>query len=192
MPDIREEPPTLATLQDYGSVPIAFLVESRFRVEPARNGLGGWTLNEEAVEHPWTKDYDARDDAAPVHWARRFDISRWGVISVFEGAKRLGGAVIAFATPGISAVKGRTDLAVLWDIRIRPESRRRGIGSLLFPRVVAWAKSRRCALLEVETQDINVPACKFYVRMGCELRAVHPDAYPNLPDETQLLWYRRL
>jgi hypothetical protein len=28
--------------------------------------------------------------------------------------------------------------------------------------------------------------------MGCVLGAIHRHAYPDLPDETQLLWYRAL
>ncbi|MBI2855480.1 MAG: GNAT family N-acetyltransferase [Chloroflexi bacterium] len=190
--EVREEPPTLATLQGYGEVSIAFPVESRLRVEPVRNGLGGWLITEQAVEHPWTKDYDAIEGEGPTRWASRFDISNWGVISVFQEAKRIGGAVIAFNTPGVYMLEGSPTLAVLWDIRVRPEHRRNGTGSLLFPHVVAWAKSRHCTHLKVETQDINVPACKFYARMGCELRAIHRDAYTDLPDETQLLWYKQL
>ena len=192
MLEFREEPPTLATLQEYGTVSIAFLVESRFKAEAVRNGLGGWLLTEEAVEHPWVKDYDALEVEGPSRWARQFDISNWGILSVFDGPRRIGGAVIAFNTPDVAMLEGSPTLAVLWDIRIRPENRRTGIGSLLFPRVVAWAKSRYCTHLKVETQDINAPACKYYARMGCELRVIHRDAYPDLPDETQLLWYKRL
>jgi hypothetical protein len=33
--------------------------------------------------------------------------------------------------------------------------------------------------------------CGFYARHGCELRAAHP-AYPDLPNEIQLLWYKDL
>jgi hypothetical protein len=44
----------------------------------------------------------------------------------------------------------------------------------------------------VETQNINVPACRFYARQGCVLGAIHPDAYPDLPDEVQLLWWLEL
>ena len=29
-------------------------------------------------------------------------------------------------------------------------------------------------------------------RMGCELGAMHRFAYPELPDEVQLLWYKAL
>lgn len=192
MIEIKEDPTTLATLVEYGKVSIAFLVESRYRVESIRNGLGGWTLTEEPVEHPYIKDYDEANGEGPTRWAKRFDISHWGILSAFEGHERLGGAVIAFDTPQVTMLEQRTNLAVLWDIRVHPEHRRKGIGSLLFPRIVAWATARRCADLKIETQNINVPACKYYARMGCQLRAIHPDAYLDLPDEVQLLWYRRL
>ncbi|MBF8268053.1 MAG: acetyl-transferase [Dehalococcoidia bacterium] len=192
MANVREEPTTLASLLEHGNVSISFLVESRYRVESVRNGLGGWGLTEEPVEHPYIKDYDERDGEGPRHWASRFDISNWGILSAFEGQERIGGAVISFNTPGVYMLEGRTDLAVLWDIRVHPEYRHQGIGALLFARVIEWANAHRCTTLKVETQNINVPACKFYARMGCQLRAIHPDAYPDLPDEVQLLWYRPL
>ncbi len=191
MIEIREEPPTLATLLEYGNVSIAFLVESRYRIESIRNGLSGWSLTEEPADHPYIKDYDERDGERPRDWAWRFDISNWGILTAFEGPKRIGGATIAFNAPKL-AMLDRPNLAVLWDIRVQPDYRRKGVGSLLFPRVVAWASARQCTILKIETQNINVPACKYYARMGCQLRAIHPDAYPDFPDETQLLWYRRL
>lgn len=192
MIEIKEESATPATLRAYGEVSIAFLVRSRYEVEPIDHGLGGWTLTEEPVERPYTKDYDQGDGEGPASWAERFDVSRWGVVSAFEGKQRIGGAVIAFDTPGVHMLEGRPDLAVLWDIRVHPDYRRRGIGSRLFPRIVAWATACRCTHLKIETQNVNVPACKYYAHMGCQLRAVHPDAYPHLPNEVQLLWYRRL
>jgi GNAT superfamily N-acetyltransferase len=88
-------------------------------------------------------------------------------------------------------LEGRRDLSVLWDIRVAPDARGRGVGSALFERVEAWALAQRCRQLRVETQNINVPACGFYARHGCELRAAHP-AYPDLPNEIQLLWYKDL
>jgi hypothetical protein len=44
----------------------------------------------------------------------------------------------------------------------------------------------------VETQNVNVAACRFYARQGCVLTAVDPFAYPALPGEIQLLWYKDL
>lgn len=60
------------------------------------------------------------------------------------------------------------------------------------PRRPVWAKANGCCQLKVETQNINVRACGFYTRHGCELRVVHHAAYPALPEETQLLWYKDL
>jgi len=141
---------------------------------------------------PWVKNYDDIPGEGPTQWARRFDISRWGFIQARSEHGLVGGAVIAFDTPDLEMLEGRLDLAVLWDIRVAPDVRRRGIGSRLLLAAEAWAVSRGCRELKVETQDINVPACRFYERQGFVLRTVNPDAYPAFPDETQLLWYRDL
>jgi GNAT superfamily N-acetyltransferase len=89
-------------------------------------------------------------------------------------------------------LEGRDDIALLWDIRVAPTARRRGVGAALFRAAEAWARARGAAWLKVETQNVNAPACRFYVRQGCTLGAVHRFAYPALPDEVQLLWYKRL
>ena len=89
-------------------------------------------------------------------------------------------------------MEGRRDLSVLWDIRVAPDARGKGVGSALFERVGAWALAQGCRQLKVETQNINVRACRFYALHGCKLRAVHHAAYPELPEEIQLLWYKDL
>ena len=86
-------------------------------------------------------------------------------------------------------LEARTDLAVLWDIRVRSEYRRLGIGSQLFDRCAEWVKRKGCSRLKIETQDINVPACRFYASKGCELRGIHHGMYSEHPDEVQFLWY---
>jgi GNAT superfamily N-acetyltransferase len=89
-------------------------------------------------------------------------------------------------------LEGRSDVAVLWDIRVVPSMRRHGVGSALFQAVEAWASAGGCRQLKVETQNINMAACWFYARQGCELRAVRRGAYPEFPEEIQLLWYKDL
>ena len=42
----------------------------------------------------------------------------------------------------------------------------------------------------VEMQNVNVPAGRFYARHGFVLGAVNRGAYPDLPQEVQLLWYK--
>ena len=43
--------------------------------------------------------------------------------------------------------------------------------------------------LLVETQDINVPACRLYANTGYTLLSIDRLAYPTLPDEAQLIWH---
>jgi GNAT superfamily N-acetyltransferase len=106
--------------------------------------------------------------------------------------RRVGGALIAFSTDGVHMLEGRSDLAVLWDLRVSPELRRSGVGSALFAETEAWARARGCRQLKIETQNVNVPACKFYASRGCVLASIHRFAYPDLPEEVQLFWYKEL
>ncbi|HEX8391976.1 MAG TPA: GNAT family N-acetyltransferase [Longimicrobium sp.] len=185
---LHEEP--LSALDEHGRVPIAFPVTRVLEV--VDGGLGGLALAERTVEEPWIKDYDAIHGEGPRRWADRFDVSRWGLIAAREDGARIGGAVIAFGSDDVHMLEGRRDLAVLWDLRVAPDARGRGVGARLFHAACGWAAARGCRWLKVETQNINVGACRFYARQGCVLGGINRFAYPGLPDEVQLLWYRDL
>jgi GNAT superfamily N-acetyltransferase len=181
-----------AWLENYARMSIAFEVRTVFDVRDRGEGLGGFELVERPVDPPFVKDYDAGADNRPLRWARRFDLSNWGVLSAELADEVVGGAVIAFDTPGVDMLEGRRDLAVLWDLRVDPRARRRGVGAALFRKAERWARERECRQMKIETQNINVVACKFYVGQGCKLGAVDRFAYPKLPDEVRLLWYKDL
>jgi ribosomal protein S18 acetylase RimI-like enzyme len=185
MPSIVQEPVTSATLRQHASVSIAFTVSSVFDVDVVDRGPGGWRLTEWPVA-PYVKDYDAHE---PPTFAARWDTRAWVVLGTFEDEQRVGGAVVARRTPGLDLLEGRDDLAVLFDLRVAPGLRGRGLGRRLFAAACAWARARGCRRLKIETQNVNVPACRFYARQGCQLRAIRPHAYPALPHEVQLLWY---
>lgn len=187
--EIVEE--SMEVLPEYGTVPIAFLVKSQLKVEVVQGGLGGFALREEPVT-PYLKDYDALDGEGPRRWSTYWDIHNWGILSAFDGSKRIGGATIAWNTPGVNMLQGQVDLAVLWDLRIAPDYRGQGIGSRLFNHALTWARERGCRQFKVETQNINVPACRFYASQGCELGAIHRYSYGADLKEVQLLWYKTL
>ncbi len=189
---VEAAPDPAAALREYASVPIAFEVRSVLDVSEQDEGPAGFLLTERRLDAPYVKDYDAIPGEHPAGWAERFDVSRWGVIAAWVAGRRVGGAVVAFRTPELDMLEGRDDLAVLWDIRVAPEARGQGVGSALFRTAEAWARARGCRQLKVETQNVNVAACRFYARQGCELRAICRHAYPGLPDEVQLLWYKEL
>ena len=188
--NILRNSPSPELLRTYSEASIAFTVKSRFRVDSAEGGLGSWILSEERVEPPYEKDYDGEAGGRVDRWLSRWDISDWAVFAAMEGNDRLGAAIAGYRTPGALLEEGREDLAVLWDIRVRSDRRGAGIGSQLFSCAVEWARDKDCKQLKVETQDINVPACRFYADQGCELRSAHRNAYPEVPHEVWLLWYR--
>jgi GNAT superfamily N-acetyltransferase len=89
-------------------------------------------------------------------------------------------------------LEDRSDLAIVWDLRVAPHARGRGLGAALFAAAAQWAEGWGCCTLKVETQNINVPACRLYASQGCTLGAIHRFAYPEAPEEVQLLWYKNL
>lgn len=108
--DVAVDP--AAALREYASVPITFVVRSVFDVADQAGG-GGFVLTERGLDAPYVKDYDAIPGEHPAGWAERFDVSRWGVLAAWVESRRVGGAVVAFRTPGLDMLEGRDDLAVL-------------------------------------------------------------------------------
>ena len=190
--DIQQDDVTLTALQEYAAVSISFVVDRILQATVAADGLGGLSLTETAVADPYVKDYDALQGTEPVRWLERFDTSNWGLIRGRRAGRMVGGAVVAFNTPGVCMLAGRDDIAVLWDIRVSPDERGAGLGSALFEAAADWAVARGCGWLKIETQNVNVAACRFYQKMGCILGAIDRFAYTELPDEVQLLWWKAL
>jgi len=188
--EVTEEPVT--ALREYARIPIIFTVDRVVDVTDRDDGSGGFRLSERRLEAPYEKDYDVIPGEGPLQWSRRFDLSSWAFFIARLANRIVGGATVAFDTPRLTMLEGRRDLAVLWDIRVSPDDRRQGVGAALFGRVEKLAQQRGYRQLKIETQNTNARACRFYARQGCELRAVNRAAYPELPNEIQLLWYKDL
>jgi GNAT superfamily N-acetyltransferase len=183
-----------AELPRYDAIPSAFTVDAQYRVEEADGGLGGLRLVWEPVSPPWVKDYDAAglalpEPETPATWPRLFDVRNWAFWLAECGDVAVGAAAVAFDTPGIHLLDRRRDIAVLWDIRVHPEWQRGGVGRALVRAAADWARSKRCRQLKIETQNINVRACRFYAAQSCHLGAIHRRAYAGYPNEAMLLWY---
>jgi GNAT superfamily N-acetyltransferase len=187
---VLEQP--VSDLTEYSRIPIAFTVDRILEVTPVDNGLGGLLLEEATLDAPFVKDYDTIEGNSPKCWPARWDVSNWGMITSFVAEQLVGGAVLASGTNALDLLENRTDLAVLWDLRVHPDHRHRGVGQAIFRAAVSWARARGCRQIKAETQNINVAACRFYAKQGCILGAINRMAYPDFPSEVQLMWYKHL
>jgi len=179
-------------IAEYAQIPTAFEVNSIYEVEPIEPEPGGLKLVEKPVTQPYIKDYDALPDGGPANWEKLFDLSAWRFIMARDNGRPVGAAALALWSDDVDLFDGCRDFANLWDIRVHPDHRGRGIGEKLFRAVVDTAREMACRKIKIETQNINVPACRFYAAQGCYPGKIDRFAYafnPTLAHETMLIWY---
>jgi GNAT superfamily N-acetyltransferase len=179
-------------LYEYDRVPQRVEVKTILQVELVDNGLSGMLLRETPVEKPYIKDYDSYGEL-PSDMPKKFDVRNWGFFLAMAGPIQIGAATVAYDTTGVFMLEARRDLSVLWDIRVCPEYR--GVGIPLFRYAAEWSRKRGCRQMKVEMQNVNVPACRFYQRMGCQLGEIRRFGYAAVPavaHEVMLNWYYSL
>lgn len=177
---------TFDSIEEYLQVSIAFHVKSRLIMETDRS------FCEKNVEPNWVKDYDQYENEGPRSYASRFDVSQWKIFGVYDKSSIIGGAILAFRCDGFDLLQGRNDLVHIADFRVTSQRRGQGIGRILWIGIETWAREHGAIELHVETQDINVPASRFYQSMGCSLLHWSKDAYGADMDEAQLIWRKYL
>lgn len=81
--------------------------------------------------------------------------------------------------------------AYVEELIVDTEFRGKGVGSALMMRAVEWAREQNFPGITLETQDNNVPACKFYEKCGFVLTGFDLYAYKNFSNasEIALYWY---
>lgn len=178
-------------LPRHATVPIAFLVDRVVDLGSLVVNVDPGGMKTAPVAVPYWKDYDAIPSNHPESWPLRFDVGNWQLFGAYDGTTRIGGAVIAVDTPGLDLLPNEDD-ALLWDIRVAPDVRGRGVGTALFAAAESWARQHGCRRLLVETQETNAGACRFYAARGCILLSMTHGVYPDFPRETQLLWEKAL
>jgi GNAT superfamily N-acetyltransferase len=186
---VEDSPSRLA---DYAQISIGFTVRELFDEEAIAALMRRASANPTPIAAAYWKDYDSYPGGSPTDWPARFDMSHWTLLAAYLDDRRLGGAALITGDPGIDLLRDCPACALLWDLRVSPAARTRGVGSALLRAVEDHARQRSAHVLCAETQQVNVPACRFYQRHGFWLDRAIPDAYPQLPDETQLLWRKAL
>lgn len=172
----------LSRLHEYAAIPIAF--EATSRLERV-NGTAEFTTR--VLAEPYHKDYDALGES-PREWPATHAIDRWGLLVASRDGAAIGGAAVAPPGDVMRGMNLPGHPAILWDLRVAPDARGLGVGTTLFRAAQQWAGERGYGSMVVETQDINVAACRLYMKLGCDLLSFDEDAYVSAPGEARLLW----
>lgn len=135
---------------------------------------GGWQLVEVKIDPPYEKgsgyDFDATE--------------RENIRGRFAQDNTLLEVVVerdSERVVGVLDVEERewNSTAWVWNLMLDEDVRSRGLGNRLMQRTVAWAKKRGLRAVMLETQTNNVPACRFYARMGFQLVGINEVLYTN-------------
>jgi GNAT superfamily N-acetyltransferase len=176
----------------YDAIPMRVNVKRIYRLVRVDQGLGGLMLQEEAVDG-YIKDLGVYEEA--TRYEEQFDITNWVFYMAFAGDKPIGAVTVAAQTENVNMLEGRSDLSVLWDLRVDDAYKGRGVGTQLFQLAAEWSRSKGFTQLKIECQNNNVPACHFYQKQGAVIGKIDAYAYwhdPAVRDEVQLIWYLTL
>jgi ribosomal protein S18 acetylase RimI-like enzyme len=160
-------------------------------LEVERSGTGieiGWRLIERELPRPFDKgalyDFDEKTQGEIQGRLARPD-------DTYQRVAEYSGRLVGLLDVEIQYWN---NTALLWHLMIDLDYRGQGLGRRLWHRAVDFARQSEVRAIIVETQNTNVPACKFYARMGCQLVGIDETYYTNdgLQTEVALFWAYRL
>ncbi len=160
-------------------------------LEVERSGTGleiGWRLVERDLPQPFDKGtlYDF-DEIAQAEIRARLERPD----DTYQRVAESSGLLVGFLD---IELQSWNDTAFLWNLMIDLDYRGQGLGRRLWHRALDFARQSDVRAIMIETQNTNVPACRFYARMGCELVGINEVYYTNDSSATEvaLFWAYRL
>ncbi|SDP47796.1 Acetyltransferase (GNAT) family protein [Litchfieldia salsa] len=161
-------------MKDYNKPNESFVVSGRIIPTLENNA---WKYTEEQFSKPYFKKYD--DDEIDVSY-------------IEEGGK------VVFLYYVENNCIGRIKIRSNWngyaridDIAVAIDHRKNGVGTALLNKAIDWAKENNSSGLMLETQDINVSACRFYAKNHFVIGGVVTMLYSNFStvNEIAVFWY---
>jgi len=67
----------------------------------------------------------------------------------------------------------------LWNLMIDLSYRQQGLGRRLWLQGLNYARRIEARAVMIETQNTNIPACRFYLSMGCQLMGFNESLYTS-------------
>lgn len=145
----------------------------------------GWELVEVALDTPFDKgrgyDFDAQERQNVSARLQRDD-------TLLEVAVTEAGRIVGVLDV---ARQSWNEVAWVWNLMLDVDARGQGLGRHLMERTIDWARDQGLRAVMLETQSNNVPACKFYARLGFQLVGINEAFYTNSDrqqDEVALFW----
>lgn len=152
------------------------------RLKPALSD-GQWSYTEEIFDQTYSKTYQSDDDAFYSDYMSNPDKALY---LAYSDNDCVGQLVLRRDWNGYAYIE---------DICVARESRGQGVGGALIRKAVKWAKGKGLSGLALETQDVNLLACRFYAKQGFEIGGVNTMLYQNFREpvckETAIFWYLR-
>jgi GNAT superfamily N-acetyltransferase len=173
--DITIQPLTAANQDDLQRCDSSFTVEAELHLT-AEGGRINYAVQPVA---PFVKRYGSEVFDAQTYLDRP-DHAAW--LAYADG--QLAGRILAH--------ENWNHCAIIWDIAVDPPYRRQGVGRRLIAETVAWARGRGLSGVMLETQNINVPACRLYASCGFVLGGFDAYLYRSVMPGTReiaLFWY---
>ena len=126
------------------------------------------SLNLQRLEAPYKKNWEY-DSNMEKHYNK---VIEHGLsLGVYDGERLVGLA--------IAEKRAWNRTLWVWEFHIDPEYRQKGIGKQLMDRLAKIGKSADCRVMVCETQNTNVPAIRFYRKVGYEVGAIDLSYYTN-------------
>ncbi|MCQ6562853.1 GNAT family N-acetyltransferase [Paenibacillus mendelii] len=167
---------THSTMKDYNNPNEGYLVTGRI-IPKYENEK--WTYTEEIFPEHYFKQYE-NDEID---------------ISYIDGK---GKAIYLFYDDNIciARIKLRSNwngFALIEDIEVARSHRQKGIGGELLKKAAEWARQNNLIGLTLETQDVNISACRFYAKNNFVIGAVDTMLYSNFStaNEKAIFWYHK-
>jgi len=141
---------------------------------------GEWSFTECLYKEPYEKCYPADDE----QYESYIDNPDRTVYFYYDNGECAG---------QIRIKKYWNKYAYIEDIAVAKNNRGKGIGAQLIKKAVEWARQKNLCGLMLETQDINLAACRFYHKLGFKIGAVDTMLYANFDncDEKAVFWYMK-
>lgn len=133
-------------------------------------------LRETPVDLPLYKDYGAYQRTLEAVEARLAEV-QGGYVALADG--QVAGVIL------LNIEEWRA-VARIEDIIVGRLFRRYGIGTLLLNCAADWARKHGCWAILLETQNVNYPAIRFYLRNGLEVWGISQHFYPPGPIEHEV------